>query len=144
LEEIITYLSAFPFTTDTHFQSLNNRRYEEVLHQLELWKNEAQEKALHSTSKVQHIDDLKKYFFGRIKTHIEEDNTLNERDKQEKWRDCKTLGEDILNNLKDDTSVQNALNNFNELPINFVMAELGRGGIEILSARFEQEGGNQL
>ncbi|MBL4577851.1 MAG: radical SAM protein [Flavobacteriales bacterium] len=120
---------------DTHFQRLNIERYKELISQVQLWSEEAKAQPRENTD----LDELTIRFFNGLEASIMSDNTLAEWEKSAKITRCKAIGEVMIASIDNIGARTAALRNFVNLPAEFVLAEIDRGSIDMLNARFEQE-----
>jgi len=124
------------FKDNTHFQKLNINRYNEVINQLELWATESLETNKSNSSSEKTLTPI---FFEKIDKLIENDNTLSAIEKKNKTLYCRKMGEKMLDSIQESKTREKALSNFMKMPIEFIVAEMTRGNIEMLNARFLQE-----
>ncbi len=135
MEAIIANLRSYSFNVETHFQRLNNSRYRELITQLEKWKNDKKELEEGQHSVAELVDSL----FNRIDYEIEIDHTLNFEEKEAKSIRCRKIGKQMIQSIGDSDKRERALSRFANLPTEFIIAEMERGNIEMLNARFLQE-----
>ena len=135
LEKIIVNLRAHSFKEDSHFQRLNNKRYAELIVQIEKWAMDKQELGNGEKSETELVDAL----YTRIDREIEIDHTLNFEEKEAKSIRCRTIGNQMIRSISDTDKRERALSRFTKLPIDFIIAEMERGNLEMLNARFLQE-----
>ncbi|HIA36161.1 MAG TPA: hypothetical protein EYN89_05340 [Flavobacteriales bacterium] len=133
---IIDVLKRSCFKDDTHFQKLNISRFKELINQLELWANDSMRinKGNSSSEKA-----LIPVFFEKIDKLIENDHTLSEIEKKKKTLYCRKMGAKMLDSIQESKTREKALFNFMKMPIEFIVAEMTRGNVEMLNARFLQE-----
>ena len=136
LYHIIDVLKRSCFKDNTHFQKLNINRYNEVINQLELWATESLETNKSNSSSEKTLTPI---FFEKIDKLIENDNTLSAIEKKKKTLYCRKMGEKMLDSIQESKTREKALSNFMKMPIEFIVAEMTRGNIEMLNARFLQE-----
>jgi len=135
LKKIIDNLRTHSFKKETHFQRLNNSRYTELTMQLEKWANDKQDFGKRNHS----VAGLVQALFDRIDHEIEIDHTLNFEEKEAKSIRCRTIGKQMIQSIPDTDKRERALSRFANLPTEFIIAEMERGNIEMLNARFLQE-----
>lgn len=136
LKNIISLLKKAYFINETHFQKLNNFRFNELLSQLKIWGKEtlANQGSINAEEET-----IIKAFFQKIDALIEADHTLSNNEKNKKAIKCKEVGTKMLDSVQDSLKRKVALNKFMQMPAEFIVAEMTRGDIEMLNARFLQE-----
>ncbi len=136
LRIIIDGLKKVQLKNNTHFQKLNCSRFNEVLSQLNIWGEESLE---NQGSIDAEEETMVSSLFQKIDALIEEDHTLSVYEKNIKVKHCKDIGTKMLHSVQDSLKRKDALNRFLQMPIEFIVAEMTRGDIEMLNARFHQE-----